>query len=77
MTKAADRLSGTAQLDGSIALAGGDIFLGNRIDDAFAVVKAGAPDVDVLYENRVVTRTKASGRVPPSTCATHSIVTIN
>ncbi|SFH95987.1 outer membrane usher protein [Bosea sp. OK403] len=61
VTQAGDRLSGTAQLDGSIALAGSDLFLGNRIDDAFAVAKAGAPDVDVLYENRVVARTNASG----------------
>lgn len=59
--QAADRLSGTAQLDGSIAVAGGDVFVGNRIDDAFAVVKTGAPGIDVLYENRVVARTNASG----------------
>ena len=61
ITQGPDRISGTAQLDGSIALAGGDLFLGNRIDDAFAVAKAGAPNVDVLYENRVVARTNASG----------------
>lgn len=67
VTQAADRLAGTAQLDGSIALAGGEIFLGNRIDDAFAVVKAGAPDVDVLYENRVIARTNASGNALIST----------
>lgn len=61
LAQGADRLSGTVQLDGSLALAAGDLFLGNRIDDAFAVVKAGAAGVDVLYENRVVARTNATG----------------
>ncbi|WP_187640188.1 fimbria/pilus outer membrane usher protein [Bosea sp. F3-2] len=51
----------TVQLDGSVAIAGGGIFIGNRIDDAFAVAKVGVPDVDVLFENRVVARTDASG----------------
>lgn len=53
--------SGTAQLDGAIVLAGGGLFLANRIDDAFAIAKVGAPDVDVLFENRVVARTDRSG----------------
>lgn len=53
--------SGTVQLDGSLAMAGGSVFAANRIDDAFAVAKVGAPDVDVLFENRVVARTNASG----------------
>ena len=53
--------SGTVQLDGSVAVAGGSVFAANRIDDAFAVAKVGAPDVDVLFENRVVARTNASG----------------
>lgn len=42
-------------------MAGGSVFAANRIDDAFAVAKVGAPDVDVLFENRVVARTNASG----------------
>jgi outer membrane usher protein len=49
------------QLDGSVAIAGGSVFAGNRIDDAFAVAKVGVPGVDVLFENRVVARTDASG----------------
>lgn len=61
VAQAADRLSGTAQLDGSIALAGGDLFLGNRIDDAFAIARTGVAGVDILYENRVVARSNASG----------------
>jgi outer membrane usher protein len=53
----------TAQMDGAIVLAGGGLFLANRIDDAFAVVDAGAPGIDVLYENRPVGTTGRSGRL--------------
>ncbi|WGD49261.1 fimbria/pilus outer membrane usher protein [Bradyrhizobium sp. CB1650] len=52
---------GTAQFDGSIAFAGGGVFFGNRIDDAFAVVNAGAPNVAVQYENRPVGVTDSRG----------------
>lgn len=61
VAQGASGFSGTVQLDGAIAMAGGGIFAANRIDDAFAVAKVGAPDVDVLFENRVVARTNASG----------------
>jgi outer membrane usher protein len=53
--------SGSAQLQGSIAMMGGGVFFANRIDDAFAVVDAGAPNVDVLYENRPAGVTNAQG----------------
>jgi outer membrane usher protein len=53
----------TAQVDGAVAFVGGSTFLSNRIDDAFAVVDAGAPNVDVFYENRPVATTGASGMV--------------
>lgn len=56
-------VQGTAQFDGSVALAGGGVFFGNRIDDAFAVVDVGAPDVDVQYENRSVGKTDQGGRL--------------
>ncbi len=52
-----------AQLDGSIAVAGGDVFLGNRIDDAFAVVDAGAPGVEISLENRPIGQTNRRGRI--------------
>lgn len=52
-----------AQIDGSIALAGGDVFIGNRIDDAFAVVDAGAPGVDILLENRPIGQTNRRGKI--------------
>jgi outer membrane usher protein len=52
---------GTAQVQGAVAVMGGGVFLSNRIDDAFAVVDAGAPGVDVLYENRPAGKTNAQG----------------
>ncbi|RWM08342.1 fimbria/pilus outer membrane usher protein [Mesorhizobium sp.] len=53
----------TAQMDGAIAVAGGGIFATNRIDDAFAVVEVGAPDVDVRFQNRPVGKTNRQGRI--------------
>ncbi|CAN7576800.1 fimbria/pilus outer membrane usher protein [Pararhizobium sp. LjRoot235] len=50
------------ELQGSLVAAGGDVFLANRIDDAFAVVDAGAADVPVLYENKPVATTGSSGK---------------
>ena len=54
---------GTAEFEGSVATLGGGVYLGNRIDDSFAVVDAGAPDVEVLFENRVAGRTNAQGKI--------------
>jgi outer membrane usher protein len=53
----------TAQMDGAVAFVGGNTFFTNRINDAFAVVDAGAPNVDVFYENRPVGTTGSSGMV--------------
>jgi outer membrane usher protein len=53
----------TAQMDGAVAFLGGSTFFANRIDDAFAVVDAGAPNVDVFYENRPVATTGKNGMV--------------
>jgi outer membrane usher protein len=55
------RVSGEAE--GAVVLTAGNVFLTNRIDDAFAVVDAGAPGVDVLYENRPVGKTDARGQL--------------
>lgn len=52
----------TGQLDGSIIAAGGDVFLTNHVDDAFAVVNVGVPNVDVSYQNRPVGKTNSRGR---------------
>lgn len=51
------------RLDGSVVAAGGGVFLSRRIDDAFAVVDAGAPGVEVSAENRPVGRTGRSGKI--------------
>jgi outer membrane usher protein len=51
------------QAQGAIAAMGGGVFLSNRIDDAFAIINAGAPDVDVFYENRPAGKTNAQGQL--------------
>ncbi|MBA1143144.1 fimbria/pilus outer membrane usher protein [Mesorhizobium neociceri] len=53
----------TGQMDGAIAVAGGGVFATNRIDDAFAVVDVGTPDVEVLHQNRPVGKTDSKGRI--------------
>jgi outer membrane usher protein len=44
--------AGTLSAEGAVVSAGGDVFFSNRIDDAFAIVDAGAPGVPVFHENR-------------------------
>ncbi|WP_185958560.1 fimbria/pilus outer membrane usher protein [Paracoccus laeviglucosivorans] len=51
------------RLDGSVVAAGGGVFLSRRIDDAFAVVDAGAPGVEVMAENRPIGKTGRSGKM--------------
>jgi outer membrane usher protein len=53
----------SAQFDGAIAVLGGGVFATNRIDDAFTVVNVGAPNVDVLHENRPVGKTNGGGQL--------------
>ncbi|MGX5850724.1 fimbria/pilus outer membrane usher protein [Mesorhizobium sp. PL10] len=53
----------TGQMDGAIAVAGGGVFATTRIDDAFAVVDVGTPDVEVLHQNRPVGKTDSRGRI--------------
>ncbi len=54
-------VNGGVTAQGAIAAMGGGMFLSNRVDDAFAVVDAGAPNIDVSYENRPAGRTNAAG----------------
>jgi outer membrane usher protein len=54
---------GNVSLDGSAVVAGGGVFLGNRIDDAFAVVDAGAEGVEVQFENRFAGKTGKNGKL--------------
>ena len=49
------------QLRGSISTLGGHVFFSDWIDNSFAVVDAGAPGVDVFYENRPVGKTDLEG----------------
>nr|WP_323777672.1 fimbria/pilus outer membrane usher protein [Amylibacter sp.] len=48
--------------EGSLVLAGGQIAAGNVINDSFAIVDVGAPNVDVNLQNRPVTKTGRFGR---------------
>ena len=52
----------TAQVDGSVAVMGGGVFLGNRVDSAFAVVDAGASDITVTQDNRAIGKTNFMGK---------------
>jgi len=54
---------GNVSLDGSAVLAGGGVFLGNRITDSFAVVDAGAEGIDVQFENRFAGKTGKNGKL--------------
>lgn len=55
--------SGSLQAEGALASLGEGVFFANRIDDAFAVVNAGSPNVSVYHENRLVGRTGSDGRL--------------
>jgi hypothetical protein len=57
---------GLLELRGAITSMAGDVFFSDRIDDALAVVDAGAPGVEVFNENRPIGVTNAKGllRVP-------------
>ena len=52
----------TAQFDGSLAVMGGGVFLGNRVYSAFAVVDAGASDITVTQDNRAIGKTNFMGK---------------
>lgn len=51
------------QLDGAVVVAGGDVFLTDRVDDGLAVVDVGLPDVDVQFENRPIGKTNKNGKM--------------
>jgi outer membrane usher protein len=57
------RATAFVQAAGALALADGNLFASRRVDGAFAIVDAGAPDVPVLFENRSVGRTGRGGRL--------------
>lgn len=53
--------NGMLELRGSLATIGGRAFLSDWIDDGFAVVDTGAPDVAVFYDNRPTGKTGRDG----------------
>jgi outer membrane usher protein len=57
------KLSGNLAFSGAVAAAGGGVFASNQINDAFAVVKVGAPGVKVTAENNYVGTTGKNGRL--------------
>jgi len=54
-------VGGTMEATGAVATMAGDVFMSNRIDDAFAVVDAGAPGITVSLENRPIGKTDSQG----------------
>jgi outer membrane usher protein len=54
-------IRGQAEVQGGIATMGTGVFFSNRIEDSFAVVDAGAPGVNVLYENRPIGKSNEQG----------------
>lgn len=55
--------SGNMSAEGALVMAGGGLFAANRVNDAFAVVNVGAPNVLVKHENRPYARSGRNGKV--------------
>ena len=53
----------TGRLRGAVSFHSGELRFGRRIEDAFIIVNAGAPDVTVYHENRNVGKTDQNGRL--------------
>ena len=72
-------IRGTVEVDGAVVTMGGGAFLSNRIDDAFAVVQAGVPNVQVFNENRPIGTTDTRGflLVPTLRSYQHNKITID
>jgi outer membrane usher protein len=48
---------------GSVVMMDGGIFVANRINDAFALVSTGVPNVPIRFENQLIGRTNARGHL--------------
>ncbi|MEM7301677.1 MAG: fimbria/pilus outer membrane usher protein [Pseudomonadota bacterium] len=57
-----DSVTAYGTVEGGVAIMGGNVHLSRRIDDSFAVVDAGAPNVVVYHENQPVGKTGRSGQ---------------
>lgn len=56
-------LGGYGEIEGSVIATRSGVFAARRVSDAFAVVDVGAPNVEVLVENRPAGRTGPSGKM--------------
>jgi outer membrane usher protein len=56
-----DSVAASGEISGSVVAMRGSMFFANRIDDSFAVVDAGVPDVMVYSQNRPVGKTDLRG----------------
>jgi outer membrane usher protein len=63
VTQQSDTVNAYATFSGALVAAGNGVFASQRIDDAFAVVNAGAPGVKVLRENQSVGVTDSTGKL--------------
>ncbi|MCF6321385.1 MAG: fimbria/pilus outer membrane usher protein [Rhizobiaceae bacterium] len=52
-----------AYVDGAVVVADSGIFLARRIDDAFAVVDTGEPDIPVYLSNQLIGNTNKAGKL--------------
>jgi outer membrane usher protein len=57
------RASGNMTASGSFAFADGELFLARQIGDAFAIVDAEYPGIEVLSQNRAVGKTGRNGKI--------------
>jgi outer membrane usher protein len=63
VTRDGERLHGTATFDGSVAVMGGGVFIGNRVNSSFAVVSVGKPNVPIKQDHRVIGKTNMFGKM--------------
>jgi outer membrane usher protein len=61
--QAGDNARVSGELEGSLAAANGNVFFANRIDDSFAIVDVGAPNVGIFYENRFAGTSNGNGQL--------------
>ncbi len=72
-----DSSMASAAAEGAIVVAGGDVFFANQINESFAVVDVGAPDVEVFNNNRSMGRTGRSGKIIVPQLQSHLANTVN
>jgi outer membrane usher protein len=63
VSKQGDSVRANAVVEGALVAAGGTVMAGRKINDSFAIVNVGAPDVPVEFENRYAGKTGKSGKI--------------